>query len=79
MTYLADVADAKERAHYKITGVCFECGQAPDGPVVLYDGHNGTSVMSFMLHRSCALIVANRLIADVWPNRHAEPKVSISE
>lgn len=46
---------------------CFLCGKDLCGPTVEYMGYlmGGTTLM----HRDCAFAMANRIIADCWPNR----------
>lgn len=79
MTYFASRSAAQEGAASRLAEVCLSCGTSVDGPIVVYDGFNGTSGRSFIFHRSCALEVANRLIIDAWQHRHAHPQVTLDE
>jgi hypothetical protein len=73
MTYFNDKASAEAHAPFKTYPTCMCCGEATDGPLVGYDLIlPGTDHLTRALfHRDCAFAMAQRLIIDTWPHRHA--------
>lgn len=80
MGFHKNVQEAIEKLPYKTTEVCFECCKPLKGPIVSYDGYLGAGKgLTLLLHRKCAMMIASRLVLDTWPNRHAGPRMEITE
>jgi hypothetical protein len=80
VTFYISVVTAREKSLFELQSICFCCGKviqtAADGPVIGYDAYPATDLMqSVLMHRDCAFAMAQRIICDSWPNRHAGEKL----
>lgn len=70
MTFYKTPEIAREKSLVELTTVCVSCGDPLTGATVVYELY-GTDTIGHTFHRQCAFEMAQRMICDAWPNRHA--------
>lgn len=71
MTFYRTAQDALENAVFATVETCVCCGEPASGPTVVYDMELPPTgkLHHFLMHRDCALTMAQRMICDAFPNR----------